>query len=59
MPLILGTMQQNAATPQGAQALNNILENLKHAIAGMVDMLDDLMGSGDSSALLKDGTGIY
>lgn len=58
MPLILGAMQRNAATPEGAQALNSALENPKHAGGGMMDMLGGLMGGGDSSALLKDGAGI-
>ena len=58
MPLILGAMQRNAATPQGAQSLNKALEDPRHTGGGMVDLLGSLMGGGDSSSLLNEGAGI-
>lgn len=58
MPLILGAMQRNATTPQGATALNNALEDPRHAGGGMMDMLGGLLSSGDSNGLLKEGAGI-
>ncbi len=58
MPLILGAMQRNAATPQGAQSLNKALEDPRHTGGGMVDLLGSLMSGGDSSSLLNEGAGI-
>lgn len=58
MPLILGAMQRNAATPQGAQSLNKALEDPRHSGGGMMDLLGGLMGGGDSSSLLNEGAGI-
>lgn len=59
MPLILGAMQRNAKTPEGAASLNNALGNSKHN-GGVLDMLGGLFGDGPGSPedLEQDGAGI-
>ncbi len=59
MPLILGAMQRNAKTPEGAASLNNALSEEKHN-GGLLNMLGDLMGNGNNNAddLLNEGSGI-
>jgi len=58
MPAILGAMQRNAATPQGAQNLNNALADSKHD-GSILDSLSGLLGGGSAdSALMNDGAGI-
>ena len=59
MPLILGAMQRNAATPEGASALNSALSDQRHG-GGIMDMLGGILGdgAGNSDDLMKDGAGI-
>ncbi|BAO56504.1 hypothetical protein NMS_2495 [Nonlabens marinus S1-08] len=59
MPLILGAMQRNAKTPQGAASLSNALSDPKHN-GSMLEMLDSLFGDGPGSPeeLEQDGAGI-
>lgn len=57
LPVILGAMQRNAATPQGAQSLNNALEDNRHD-GSILDQLSGLLGNGADSNLLNDGAGI-
>ena len=58
MPLILGAMKNNAATPEGASGLLGALMGDKHD-GGIMDQLGDILG-GDSvnEDVLKDGEGI-
>lgn len=60
MPLLLGAMQRNAATPEGAKSLNNALNDPRHRGGGIVDMLGGIFGDGKGSPeeLEKDGAGI-
>lgn len=59
MPLILGAMQRNASTPEGASALNSALSDQRHG-GGVLDMLGGLFGDGAGSPddLVNDGAGI-
>lgn len=57
LPVILGAMQRNATTPQGAQSLNNALEDNRHD-GSILDQLSGLLGNGANSNLLNDGAGI-
>lgn len=56
MPLILGAMKKNVATPQGAQGLMNALSS-KHD-GGILDNLGGLFGGGVDEAVTNDGAGI-
>lgn len=58
MPVLLGAMQRNAATPQGAASLNKALEDPRHAGGGIMDMLGGQLGGADSSSLVNEGSGI-
>jgi hypothetical protein len=60
MPLILGAMQRNASTPQGAQELNNALNDPRHSGGNVMDMLGGIFGDGPGSPqeLENDGAGI-
>ncbi len=58
LPVILGAMQRNAATPQGAQNLNNALEDSRHD-GSVLNQLSGLLGGENAdSSLLNDGAGI-
>jgi len=59
MPIILGAMQRNAKTPEGAASLSNALSDPKHD-GGMLDMLGGLFGEGAGSPdqLEQEGAGI-
>ncbi len=57
LPVILGAMQRNATSPQGAQSLNNALEDNRHD-GSILDQLGGLLSGGSSSNLLNDGAGI-
>ena len=58
LPVILGAMQRNASTPQGAQSLNNALDDTRHD-GTILDQLGGLLGSGNADPdLLNDGSGI-
>lgn len=58
-PAILGAMQQNASTPEGAQSLNSALEDQRHD-GSILDRLGSLLGGNDQeeSSLMSDGAGI-
>jgi len=58
LPAILGAMQRNASTPQGAKNLNNALEDDRHD-GSILDQLSGLLGGGSAdSSLMNDGAGI-
>ncbi|HAT69910.1 DUF937 domain-containing protein [Croceibacter atlanticus] len=57
MPLILGAMKRNAATPDGAASLNSALENNKHD-GSLLDNLGGLLSGGGLDDLMNDGGGI-
>lgn len=58
-PAILGAMQQNASTPEGAKSLNLALEDQRHD-GSILDQLGSLLGGNDQgeSSLMNDGAGI-
>lgn len=56
MPLILGAMKKNVATPQGAQGLMSALSS-RHD-GGILDNLGGLFGGGVDEAVTNDGAGI-
>tara|TARA_R110002167_G_scaffold41832_3_gene127675 strand:+ start:804 stop:1436 length:633 start_codon:yes stop_codon:yes gene_type:complete len=56
MPLLLGAMKKNVATPQGAQGLMNALSN-KHD-GSILDNLGGLFGGGVDESVTNDGAGI-
>lgn len=58
LPVLLGAMKRNASTPEGAQSLNNALEDNRHD-GSILDQLGGLLGGGSAdSGLLNDGAGI-
>jgi hypothetical protein len=56
MPLLLGAMKKNAATPEGAQGLMNALSS-KHD-GSILDDLGSLFSGGVDQSVMDDGTGI-
>jgi hypothetical protein len=60
LPLIMGGMQKNAQTPEGAASLSKALDNPKHRGGGMMDMLGGIFGAGPESpeTLESEGNGI-
>lgn len=56
MPLLVGAMKQNAASPEGAASLMNALSS-KHD-GSALDNLDGFFGGGVDSSVLEDGAGI-
>ena len=60
MPLILGAMQRNASSPEGARSLNNALNDPRHSGGGVIDMLGGIFGDGAGSPeqLEQEGAGI-
>lgn len=56
MPLLLGAMKKNVATPQGAQGLMSALSN-KHD-GSILDNLGGLFGGGVEEEVTNDGAGI-
>ncbi len=56
MPLLLGAMKKNVATPQGAQGLMGALGS-KHD-GSILDDLGGLFGGGVDQSVLNDGAGI-
>lgn len=56
LPVLMGAMRKNAATPQGAQGLMNALSN-KHD-GGILDNLGGLFGGGVDQSVKQDGAGI-
>jgi hypothetical protein len=57
LPVILGSMQRNAATPQGAQSLNNALNDSRHD-GSILDQLSGLLGNSGKDSLVENGAGI-
>jgi hypothetical protein len=57
MPLILGAMKKNVASPQGAQGLMSALQGDKHN-GSILDNLGGLFGGGVDDSVMKDGAGI-
>lgn len=56
LPVLMGAMKKNAATPEGAQGLMNALSN-KHD-GSILDNLGGLFGGGVDSSVMDDGAGI-
>jgi len=56
MPLLMGAMKKNTATPGGAQGLMNALSS-KHD-GGILDNLGGLFGGGVDQSVMDDGAGI-
>lgn len=56
MPLLLGAMKKNAATPEGAQGLMNALSS-KHD-GSILDDLGSLFSGGVDQSVMDDGAGI-
>lgn len=56
LPLLMGAMKKNAATPEGAQGLMNALSN-KHD-GSILDNLGGLFGGGIDQSVMDDGAGI-
>lgn len=58
LPAILGSMQRNASTFEGATSLNKALEDQRHD-GSILSQLSGLLGEGNAdSSLLNDGAGI-
>jgi hypothetical protein len=56
LPVLMKAMERNAATPEGAQSLQNALEN-KHD-GSILDNLGGLFGGGVDDSVKQDGAGI-
>lgn len=56
MPLLVGAMKKNVASPQGAESLMNALSS-KHD-GSSLDDLDSFFGGGVDNTVLQDGAGI-
>lgn len=56
LPLLMGAMKKNAATPEGAQGLMSALEN-KHD-GSILNNLGGLFGGGVDDSVKEDGAGI-
>lgn len=56
LPVLMGAMKKNAATPEGAQGLMNALSN-KHD-GSILDDLGGLFGGGVDTSVMDDGAGI-
>ncbi len=58
LPVILGAMQKNSQTPEGAKSLNNALDDNRHD-GSILNQLGGLLGGGSTdSSLMSDGAGI-
>lgn len=57
LPVLMGAMKKNAATPEGAEGLMNALSGGKHD-GGLLDNLGDLFGGGVDQSVMDDGAGI-
>ena len=57
MPVLMGAMQRNASTPEGASGLLSALSGGKHD-GGILDNLGGLFGGGVDNNVLNDGAGI-
>jgi len=58
LPVILGAMQKNASTSQGAKSLNNALEDNKHDGSILSRLSSLLENQNEENGLTKDGAGI-
>ncbi|WP_149303269.1 DUF937 domain-containing protein [Pareuzebyella sediminis] len=56
LPVLMGAMKKNAASPEGAQGLMNALSN-KHD-GSILDNLGGLFGGGVDQSVMNDGAGI-
>lgn len=56
LPVLMGAMKKNAASPEGAQGLMNALSN-KHD-GSILDNLEGLFGGGVDQSVMNDGAGI-
>ena len=56
LPVLMGAMKKNAATPEGAQGLMSALSG-KHD-GGILDNLGGLFGGGVDDSVMQDGAGI-
>lgn len=56
LPVLMGAMKRNAATPEGAQGLMSALSS-KHD-GGILDNLGGLFGGGVDGSVMEDGAGI-
>ncbi|MEL6668596.1 MAG: DUF937 domain-containing protein [Bacteroidota bacterium] len=54
--VLISALARNAATPQGAESLNNALEKDQHG--GILDSITDLIGGGMSNSRAANGGGI-
>lgn len=57
MPVLMGAMQRNASTPDGASGLLSALSGSKHD-GGILDNLGGFFGGGVDNSALQDGAGI-
>ncbi len=57
LPLLMGAMKKNAATPEGAQGLMSALSSEKHD-GSILDNLGGLFGGGVDQEVMDDGAGI-
>ncbi|MEO9893341.1 DUF937 domain-containing protein [Aurantibacter sp.] len=57
LPVLLGAMKKNAATPEGAQGLMSALSSGQHD-GGILDNLSGLFGGGVDQSVMDDGAGI-
>lgn len=58
LPALMSAMKRNASTPEGAQSLNNALEDNRHD-GSILNNLGSLLGGGGAdSSLMNDGAGI-
>ncbi len=57
LPVLMGAMKKNAATPEGADGLMNALSGGKHD-GGLLDNLGGLFGGGVEQSVMDDGAGI-
>lgn len=56
LPVLMGAMKKNAATPEGAQGLMSAISG-KHS-GGILDNLEGLFGGGVDDDVMNDGAGI-
>jgi len=57
LPLLMGAMKKNTATPEGAQGLMNALSGSKHD-GSLLDNLGGLFSGGVDQSVMDDGAGI-
>ena len=57
LPVLMGAMKKNTATPEGAQGLMSALSG-KHSGGGILDNLGGLFNGGVDDSVMQDGAGI-